>query len=60
MNNPIELNQISYVWLVARIIPVRKKQPVEVKYYQTVSILLILSKMYERVVTEHLPFLKKK
>ena len=60
MNNPIELNQISYVWLVARISPVPKKQPVEVKYYQTVSILLILSKFYERVVIEHLPFLKEK
>ena len=53
INNFIKINQFLDIWKLARIIAIPKIQlPVELKDHRPVSILLILSKIYERVVLE--------
>ena len=62
INNFIERNQFPDIWKLARISPIPKTQlPVELKDYRKVSILPILSKVYERVVLEQITnFIEKK
>ena len=48
INNFIKINQFPYIWKLARISTILKIQlPVEVKDYQPVSVLPILSKIYD-------------
>ena len=55
INNLIKINQVPDIWKLARISPIPKIQlPVELKDYRPVSILPILSKIYERVVLEQI------
>ena len=62
INNLIKINQVPDIWKLARISPIPKIQlPVELKDYRPVSILPILSKIYERVVLEQITnFIEKK
>ena len=62
INNFIKINQFPDIWKLARISPIPKIQlPVELKDYRPVSILPILSKIYERVVLEQITnFIEKK
>ena len=53
INNYIATNNFPYAWKTARISPIPKKtQPVELKDYIPVSILLVLSKVYEKLVLQ--------
>ena len=55
INNFIKINQFPDIWKLAGISPIPKIQlPVKLKDYQPVSILLILSKICERVVLEQI------
>ena len=55
INNFIKINQFPNIWKLARISPIPKIQlPVELKDYQPVSILSVLSKIYRRVVLEQI------
>ena len=60
--NFIKINQFPDLWKLARISAIPKIQlPVELKDYRSVSILPILSKVYERVVLEQITnFIEKK
>ena len=62
INNFIERNQFPDIWKLARISPIPKTQlPVQLKDYRQVSILPILSKVYERVVLGQITsFIEKK
>ena len=62
INNLIKINQVPDIWKLARISPIPKIQlPVELKDYRPVSILPILSKIYERVALEQITnFIEKK
>ena len=61
-NNSIKINQFPGVWKFARISPILKIQlPVELKDYRSVSILPILSEIYERFNLEQITnFIEKK
>ena len=61
-NNSIKINQFPGVWKFARISPILKIQlPVELKDYRSVSILPILSEIYERFYLEQITnFIEKK
>ena len=55
INNFIKINQFPDIWKLARIGPIPKIQlPVELKDYRPVSVLPILSKIYERVALEQI------
>ena len=55
INNFIKINQFPDKWKPSRISPIPKIQlPVDLEDYRPVSILPILSKVYERVVLEQL------
>ena len=55
INNFIKINQFPDIWKLAKIKPIPKMQkPVELKDYRPVSILPILSKVYERVALEQI------
>ena len=62
INNFIKINQFPDIWILARISLIPKIQlPLELKNYRPVSILPILSKVYERVVLEQITnFIEKK
>ena len=62
INNFIKINQFPDIWKLARISPVPKIQLlVELKDYRPLSILSILSKIYERFVLEQITkFIEKK
>ena len=62
INKFIKINQFPDIWKLARISPIPKIQlPMEVKDHRPVSILPILSKIYERVVLEQITnFIEKK
>ena len=55
INNYIATNNFPDAWKTARISPIPKiTQPVELKYYRPVSILPVLSKVYEKLVLQQL------
>ena len=55
INNFIKINEFPGKWKLSRISPIPKiKLPVDLEDYRPVSILPILSKVYERVVLEQL------
>ena len=55
INNFIKINQFPDIWKLARIGPIPKIQlPVELKDYRPLSVLPILSKIYERVALEQI------
>ena len=62
INNLIKIYQFPDIWKLARINPIPKIQlPVELKDYRPVSILPILSKIYERLVSAQIKsFIEKK
>ena len=62
INNFIKINQFPDIWKLTRITPIPKiRLPVQLKDYRPVSILPILSKIYERVVLEQITtFIEKK
>ena len=62
INNFSKINQFPDIWKLARISPIPKIQlQVELKDYRPVSILPILSKIYERVALEEITnFIEKK
>ena len=62
INNFVKINQFPDIWKLARISPIPKIQlPVELEDYRPVSILPVLSKIYERVVLEQITnFIEKK
>ena len=55
INNYIATNNFPDAWKTARISPIPKiTRPVELKYYRPVSILPVLSKVYEKLVLQQL------
>ena len=55
INNYVATNNFPDAWKTARISPIPKiTQPVELKYYRPVSILPVLSKVYEKLVLQQL------
>ena len=55
INNYIATNNFPNTWKTARISPIPKiTQPVELKDYRPVSILPVLSKVYEKLVLQQL------
>ena len=55
INNYIATNNFPNAWKTARISPIPKiTQPVELKDYRPVSILPVLSKVYEKLVLQQL------
>ena len=55
INNYIATNNFPDAWKTAKISPIPKiKQPVELKDYRPVSILPVLSKVYEKLVLQQL------
>ena len=61
INNFIKINQFPDIWKIVRISPIRKIQlPVEFIDYRPVSILPILSQIYERVVLEQITYVIEK
>ena len=62
INNYITTNKFSDAWKTARISPIPKiTQPVELEDYRPVSILPVLSKVYEKFVLQQLAvFIERK
>ena len=61
INNSIQINVFPAQWKIGRICPIPKvRNPIQMKDYRPISILLAMSKVYEKVILKQLSaFIKK-